>query len=798
MSLNVNKVVPDASPSLPSPLLPTGDAGSAPGQDGDDDDRRSADGSKGLPQAGGSGRPKLQPLQRPPRTIDRAKMNVRRGSKHLKQLFNVKPDTDLDLDTYYQKRLRRRTLLQHEIASTLLSGGLAAGGDDILEELASSPSMMRSMRITLSPGEEYENYQKVNAASSKAVLSPFASTASLIDDDDENLHGAGSKPTVKLEDVAEETVDDLQRRATLFTPDPADGVVAESLANPRATGAASAFSAATAAAAPPKRLHRMRSVTGKSTIVHHVSRMVNPLGRFRLAWDVVSIAFIFYNAFAIPFDVSFNAETNDTYFDTLVDIFFVVDIVMTFNTAVDVDGSIRYDRRLAATLYLNSWFAVDVIAALPYAYMVSQSSATSSAAEDTGSLVKLLKLLRLVRLLRLFRISRILRRIQNAVFIRSTLSSLLKYCMLVTFVSHWFSCVFHGIGAAHDGGANWISAQGLDEPSAGKWDRYVCALYFAVQTLATIGFGDVSGTNADERLFGIFAMIMGGGIFAYGITNIVELVSSLTIQETRFRQKMDERKGAQIGILGENQYFGEMAILSPDSRRTASVRTLCFCELRMLSRNRFLEALSLYPAMQTKMAHVARVRATTAGNPQAVPLKDTKDTTDRVREPKMTTLPSTVSAQIPPSVSPPPLEHGDPHKPAELDLVRQFTLLPQPPLEATPTSTHLSLGTSATSSLARIQQAERRMSGPFIPIRATMSSRLSGAARRSSNAPPSGISPAMALVISDITLMLEEAMRRQELLVRRVVRLKSGMDQLKLDDESPTARFSSSSQSLDT
>lgn len=156
--------------------------------------------------------------------------------------------------------------------------------------------------------------------------------------------------------------------------------------------------------------------------------------------------------------------------------------VMAFNTAVDVDGTIRYDRRLAATIYLNSWFTVDVVAALPYGYMVPHSTASSSG-DSAGSLVKSLKLLRLVRLLRLFRISRILRRIQNAVFIRSTLSSLLKYCMLVMFVSHWFSCVFHGIGSAHDSGANWISAQSLDEPNAGKWDRYVCALYFAVQTL---------------------------------------------------------------------------------------------------------------------------------------------------------------------------------------------------------------------------------------------------------------------------------------------------------------------------
>lgn len=37
---------------------------------------------------------------------------------------------------------------------------------------------------------------------------------------------------------------------------------------------------------------------------------------------------------------------------------------------------------------------------------------------------------------------------------------------------------------------------------------------------ATIGFGDVAGMNPDERLFSIFAMITGGGIFAYGITNV--------------------------------------------------------------------------------------------------------------------------------------------------------------------------------------------------------------------------------------------------------------------------------------
>jgi hypothetical protein len=149
---------------------------------------------------------------------------------------------------------------------------------------------------------------------------------------------------------------------------------------------------------------------------------------------------------------------------------------LTFNTAVEKDGSIRYNRRLVAERYLRAWFAVDLIAALPYGYIFTEDGNYSS------TLRKSVKLLRLVRLLRLLRISRILRRIQNAVFIRSTLSSLLKYCLMVIFINHWFSCTFHAIGASNIE-RSWIRVQGLEEPNASKWDRYVAALYVAVQTL---------------------------------------------------------------------------------------------------------------------------------------------------------------------------------------------------------------------------------------------------------------------------------------------------------------------------
>lgn len=198
----------------------------------------------------------------------------------------------------------------------------------------------------------------------------------------------------------------------------------------------------------------------------------------------------------MQFKASFDVSASDSSFDSFLDIFFAIDIVrfyrgsihanvrtyrfacqvLTFNTAVEKDGSIRYNRRLAAERYIRTWFIVDLIAAFPFSYIFAESRNYSAVVR------KSVKLLRLIRLLRLLRISRILRRIQNAIFIRSTLSSLMKYCLMVVFISHWFSCSFHAIGQSNIE-HSWIRAQGLDEPWANKWDRYIAALYVSVQTL---------------------------------------------------------------------------------------------------------------------------------------------------------------------------------------------------------------------------------------------------------------------------------------------------------------------------
>ena len=93
--------------------------------------------------------------------------------------------------------------------------------------------------------------------------------------------------------------------------------------------------------------------------------------------------------------------------------------------------------------------------------------------------------------------------------------------------AHWFCCAWHLLGVAFspswgDGGGSDGGPQlelPLNEMAIG--DAYVVSIYWAVTTMSTIGYGDIKPTNTAERLFAMFVMFVGAGIFTYGITNVV-------------------------------------------------------------------------------------------------------------------------------------------------------------------------------------------------------------------------------------------------------------------------------------
>ena len=73
-------------------------------------------------------------------------------------------------------------------------------------------------------------------------------------------------------------------------------------------------------------------------------------------------------------------------------------------------------------------------------------------------------------------------------------------------------------------------------------ERYVAALYWAMATLTTVGYGDVHAVSYSEIIFATMVLIVGKSIYTIVIANLDEIVSQLDVTSSLYKMKMDKIK----------------------------------------------------------------------------------------------------------------------------------------------------------------------------------------------------------------------------------------------------------------
>ena len=100
----------------------------------------------------------------------------------------------------------------------------------------------------------------------------------------------------------------------------------------------------------------------------------------------------------------------------------------------------------------------------------------------------------------------------------SNLIAQLKMVITIIAIAHWIACIFFYISAQEDNPSAWIwQAQIQDSP---VMEQYIVSLNFALTTMTTVGYGDVSPNTQNEMLYGIVAMLVACGVFAYMVGSI--------------------------------------------------------------------------------------------------------------------------------------------------------------------------------------------------------------------------------------------------------------------------------------
>ena len=68
----------------------------------------------------------------------------------------------------------------------------------------------------------------------------------------------------------------------------------------------------------------------------------------------------------VPFSIAFTAERHFQTINIVVDTFFFLDLIMSFNTLRYVDGGYLTSRREIAMYYLKGRFFVDLLSTFPF------------------------------------------------------------------------------------------------------------------------------------------------------------------------------------------------------------------------------------------------------------------------------------------------------------------------------------------------------------------------------------------------------------------------------------------------
>lgn len=286
----------------------------------------------------------------------------------------------------------------------------------------------------------------------------------------------------------------------------------------------------------PRRFRKRRS--GERLLQRY---LIHPDNKWYQLWRHFILGWAVYSSFFTPLEFGFFRGLPNKLFwlDFSGQIAFLIDIGLHFFVAYRDDHTYRmvYKPSSIALRYVKSGFIIDLLGCLPWDAIYRASGNKEE-----------VRYLLWIRLSRVRKVTDFFYKMEKDIRINYLFTRIMKLIAVELYCTHTAACIFYYLATtlpASMEGYTWIGSLKLGDYSYSHFrdidlsKRYLTSLYFAIVTMATVGYGDIHAVNTREMIFIMiyvsFDMILG----AYLIGNMTALIVKGSRTE-RFRDKMTD------------------------------------------------------------------------------------------------------------------------------------------------------------------------------------------------------------------------------------------------------------------